>query len=652
MNNLSGAVNNVITSMAAQTGWSGAASFLPTWTAAPGSLISGQSPNSVGAGSFNQGGAGSVTVLTDGIIGPLNSVPGNGSSPNEVDAGTAASGAGQSVIYLLSGSATGYSLTNITVYGGWGDGGRDQQAYTVYYSKVGTPMSFTQLISVNYNPSNPSGSLSATRAMLAPGSGALATNVAAVKFDFTNPAGKNGYEGYSEIGIFGSATPNIPQVTMTAPAGNSASTAPAAVNLAAAVAANNNLINQVNFYSNGTNLIAQVNSFPYTYAWNNVGAGTYGVNAQVIYNNGYSLTSSIVAFTVTNPPPPNAPLNLTAATTNTQVMLAWSASASATSYNVKYAMTNGGAYSVVTNVAGTNFINTGLTAGMTYFYVVSALNLGGESSNSLQVSATPEALPPPWLGADIGGVGFAGIASYFNGLFTATGSGSDIAGSADAFTYVYQTINGNCDLRARVTSVQNTSVGAKAGLMLRENLANNSANAVLDVTPGNGLEFIWRSNVGGTSTAVSVGNTMAPCWVRLVRNKNTLTAYAGTDGTNWTKMGVSQNIPMTSTIDAGFIVCAQNNAALSTATFDNVTMAPPPGDSYIAPQLTASGQVPGLFTLQFAGVSDLIYTVQSSTNLTDWTDVFTNALIDSDAGSFIYTDSNAVEPANFYRVTQ
>ena len=42
---------------------------------------------------------------------------------------------------------------------------------------------------------------------LLPASGALATNVAAVKFDFTTPAGENGYEGYSEIQLFGSAGP-------------------------------------------------------------------------------------------------------------------------------------------------------------------------------------------------------------------------------------------------------------------------------------------------------------------------------------------------------------------------------------------------------------------------------------------------------------
>jgi len=200
-------VNNVITACAAQTGFGGSANdFYTTWTVAPGSLIAGMSPSSVGAGDFSEPAyhqCGTVTVLTDNSFGFLRNLPGNGDSPTEVACGTVAGGAGQSVTYTLAVSANGYNLTNITVYGGWGDAGRDQQAYTIYYSKKTAPATFIQLSSVNYNPANASSVQSATRATLTAVDGVLATNVAAVKFDFTTPAGKNGYEGYSEIDLYG-----------------------------------------------------------------------------------------------------------------------------------------------------------------------------------------------------------------------------------------------------------------------------------------------------------------------------------------------------------------------------------------------------------------------------------------------------------------
>ena len=85
---------------------------------------------------------------------------------------------------------------------------------------------------------------------------------------------------------------------------------------------------------------------------------------------------------------PDAPTGLSATASGTQVVLSWSPSNGATSYNVKYSTTNGGPYTTIASTAATNYTNTGLANGTTYHYVVSAANSFGESSNSVQVSAT------------------------------------------------------------------------------------------------------------------------------------------------------------------------------------------------------------------------------------------------------------------------
>lgn len=198
-------VNNVVTAIAAQTG-TGSGTFTPTWTVLTNnSLIAGKSPSSA-IGSFTLEVPGrSVNFLTDGGDGALAQINGTGgttTSANYVTCGNGG-GAGASVTYTLTGSANGYNLTNITVYGGWKDAGRDQQAYTVYYSQVAAPATFLLLRSVNFNPANPASAQSATRATLTPASGELAINVAAVKFDFSIPGSENGYCGYSEITVFG-----------------------------------------------------------------------------------------------------------------------------------------------------------------------------------------------------------------------------------------------------------------------------------------------------------------------------------------------------------------------------------------------------------------------------------------------------------------
>jgi fibronectin type 3 domain-containing protein len=87
---------------------------------------------------------------------------------------------------------------------------------------------------------------------------------------------------------------------------------------------------------------------------------------------------------------PTAPTGLTATAGSAQTFLSWVASSSATSYNVKRATELGGHYTTVaTGVTATNFTDTGLTDGVTYFYVISAVNLGGESTNSSPAYATP-----------------------------------------------------------------------------------------------------------------------------------------------------------------------------------------------------------------------------------------------------------------------
>ena len=83
------------------------------------------------------------------------------------------------------------------------------------------------------------------------------------------------------------------------------------------------------------------------------------------------------------------PVGLSATAGDAQATLSWTASNGATSYNVKRATASGGPYTTVVSPSGTSCVNTGLTNGMTYYYVVSAVNAGGESANSGPASATP-----------------------------------------------------------------------------------------------------------------------------------------------------------------------------------------------------------------------------------------------------------------------
>ncbi len=164
----------------------------PDWVVETPNLIAGQLPGSVGSGDFTQGG-GSLTNLTDGTL---------GNAAVSSSFASCGSSAGQSVTYT---NINGWNLTNIVVYSGWQDNGRDGQFYTVSYSTLSAPTTFIPLASVAYNPTVPGSTPSINRVDIAPPTGGnmLATNVYAVQFDFTTPTGENGWSGYSEIVLQG-----------------------------------------------------------------------------------------------------------------------------------------------------------------------------------------------------------------------------------------------------------------------------------------------------------------------------------------------------------------------------------------------------------------------------------------------------------------
>ena len=200
------------------------------------------------------------------------------------------------------------------------------------------------------------------------------------------------------------------------------------------------------------------------------------------------------------------------------------------------------------------------------------------SSGSAQVSLN---LPYPWMTQDIGAVGVAGTAACSNGVFMAKGAGEDIQGSADAFRFVCVPAAGDCAIVARVASLQNVNVWSKAGVMIRESLNVDAANAFIGVTPGNGVTWQSRSSTGGGTAWNNTGGLNVPYWILLARSGNTFTGYRSADGVNWTQQGIATNI-MLSNVYIGLAVTSHDISGLCTAMFDNVTA---PGWTVSAPPM-------------------------------------------------------------------
>ena len=92
--------------------------------------------------------------------------------------------------------------------------------------------------------------------------------------------------------------------------------------------------------------------------------------------------------------PPTAIADLSAQPGNGSVVLAWTAPATAVSYQVLRSTTSGSGYILAGTKSSTGFTDTSVANGTTYYYVVTASNGSCSSTNSNQASVTPACVPP------------------------------------------------------------------------------------------------------------------------------------------------------------------------------------------------------------------------------------------------------------------
>ena len=333
--------------------------------------------------------------------------------------------------------------------------------------------------------------------------------------------------------------------------------------------------------------------------WTNAGAATINMAANVYiglavtaHNNNALNTSTLdnVTAIVGAAPPPNQPptVALTSPANNATftapaniIITANAADSDGTVAKVDFY--NGATLLGTATASPYSFTWSNVAAG-TYSLTAMATDNSGSATTSSAVNITVNApppsgtLPPPWQHQDIGTVGLAGDATYASGIFTVKGGGGDIWNNADAFHFVYQPLNGDGSIVARVTSVQNTDPWAKAGVMIRETLNANATYVDMVASSGSGLALQYRQTTGGNCNWNGVGGSV-PAWVKLARSGSTFNAYRSTDGINWSSLG-STTVNMAASVYIGLAVTAHNNNALNTSTLDNVTAtvgaAPPP----------------------------------------------------------------------------
>jgi len=143
---------------------------------------------------------------------------------------------------------------------------------------------------------------------------------------------------------------------------------------------------------NGTKISDVTN--PYTHSGLTNGT-TYYYVVTAVFDFGESLQTSNELSAIPGIPP-LAPQNVSASAGASELTISWDASESATTYNIYWSENSGVTIDTGTKISGVTrpYAHTGLTSG-TYYYVVSAVNVYGESDLSNEVIATASAPSVP-----------------------------------------------------------------------------------------------------------------------------------------------------------------------------------------------------------------------------------------------------------------
>ena len=257
---------------------------------------------------------------------------------------------------------------------------------------------------------------------------------------------------------------------------------------------------------------------------------TYYYVVSALSSNGESADSSQASAT----PQVFPPTGLAATAGDAQVSLTWTASITATNYVVKRSTTNDGPYNSIFTNAATSYTDIGLVNGTTYYYVVSALNIGGESPDSSQASATPLAFSSDLVAYE--GFNYAlntSVANQGGGIGwgatwgTATDPASALAtNNANGLTYG----NGTVQL---VTSGGSVIVGNPAGTAATTaQIQRRLPNTLTNILHGGGsvwISFLYQNPQTTKGNFAGFRET----GLRLMRSATTNTAgYSNRDGSD------------------------------------------------------------------------------------------------------------------------
>jgi regulation of enolase protein 1 (concanavalin A-like superfamily) len=275
-----------------------------------------------------------------------------------------------------------------------------------------------------------------------------------------------------------------PSVSLTSPANGASYGAPAAIAMSASASDSDGSVAKVDFY-NGTTLLGTDSSSPYSFSWNNVGAGSYSLKAVATDNAGAATNSGSVTVTVSANTPPAVSLTSPSGGTSFMAPASTTVAAVATDANGSVARVDfyAGSTLLGSDTTSPYSVNWSNVPAGSYLLTARATDNTGASTMSAGVNVTVNANQAPTVSLTSPATG-----TIFSTPATVTMTAS--ANDADGSIQKVEFYNGSTLLGSDTTSPftfswSNVPAGAYSlSAVAHDNLGASTVSSWSDITVG------------------------------------------------------------------------------------------------------------------------------------------------------------------------
>jgi len=178
-----------------------------------------------------------------------------------------------------------------------------------------------------------------------------------------------------------------------------------------------------------------------------------------------------------------------------------------------------------------------------------------------------------WTATDIATAIPGGQKVYSDKKMDVYGCGADIYLSNDQCRFIWKKFTGDCEISATVDYFTFTHMFAKAGVMIRGDLTDDSVFAILGTRPAGELEFICRHHKGETvKTDGHLGHDFPGINIKLIRKGQTIESWHCKGKEPWEKFMTVTLPELPQTVYVGIFCLSHDNSQLAKAAFDNISV--------------------------------------------------------------------------------